>query len=61
MSTWKKATAKRLPDIFDAICQMNYKDRCVIAKCINEMLDELRAEDFFGTEGQCDPRGDPRL
>lgn len=23
-------------------------------------LDDLRANDFFGTEGQNDPRGDPR-
>jgi hypothetical protein len=26
----------------------------------NEMLDTLRDEDFFGTEGQNDPRGDQR-
>lgn len=23
-------------------------------------LDEIQSEDFFGTEGQCDPRGDQR-
>ena len=27
---------------------------------LNNLLDELLAEDFFGTEGQCDPRGDQR-
>ena len=27
---------------------------------LNDLLDELLAEDFFGTEGQCDPRGDQR-
>jgi hypothetical protein len=26
----------------------------------DEALDELLSEDFFGTEGQCDPRGDHR-
>lgn len=27
---------------------------------LNELLDELRNDDFFGTEGQCDPRGNKR-
>lgn len=26
----------------------------------DELLDELSDIDFFGTEGQCDPRGDRR-
>lgn len=26
----------------------------------NEFLDALLCHDFFGTEGQCDPRGDHR-
>jgi hypothetical protein len=26
----------------------------------NELLDEMLEEDAFGTEGQCDPRGDHR-
>lgn len=26
----------------------------------DEFLDELLNDDFFGTEGQCDPRGDHR-
>jgi len=31
-----------------------------IAEGFNRMLDTLLGEDFFGTEGQCDPRGDHR-
>jgi hypothetical protein len=31
-----------------------------IAEEFNRMLDTLLSEDFFGTEGQCDPRGDHR-
>jgi hypothetical protein len=31
-----------------------------IAEEFNRMLDTLLGEDFFGTEGQCDPRGDHR-
>ena len=27
---------------------------------LNETLDEFLGEDAFGTEGQCDPRGDHR-
>lgn len=27
---------------------------------LNELMDALLADDFFGTEGQCDPRGDHR-
>lgn len=34
--------------------------RIQISKLFNEMLDDLLGEDFFGTEGQCDPRGDHR-
>lgn len=30
------------------------------AKMLDDFLDELSSEDYFGTEGQCDPRGDAR-
>ena len=37
------------------------KDReQAVAEEFNRMLDTLLGEDFFGTEGQCDPRGDHR-
>ena len=32
----------------------------IISEEFNRMLDTLLGEDFFGTEGQCDPRGDHR-
>ena len=31
-----------------------------IAGWLNAKLDELLGDDAFGTEGQCDPRGDHR-
>lgn len=31
-----------------------------IAVWLNKKLDQLLASDAFGTEGQCDPRGDHR-
>ena len=34
--------------------------RSVHAVEINACLDQLLRADAFGTEGQCDPRGDPR-
>lgn len=30
------------------------------AEWLNRYLDEMYCEDAFGTEGQCDPRGDHR-
>lgn len=30
------------------------------ADALDQMLDDLLSEDFFGTEGQLDPRGDGR-
>ncbi len=36
------------------------EDAQVYAEVLDDTLDYLRDEDFFGTEGQCDPRGDGR-
>ena len=36
------------------------KDAEIIAEELENMLDELHDKDFFGTEGQTDPRGDHR-
>ena len=36
-------------DMFDEVCLM-----------VNNLLDDLASSDFFGTERQCDPRGDRR-
>lgn len=35
-------------------------DEKIIAESFNAMLDDLASDDFFGTEGQNDPRGDRR-
>jgi hypothetical protein len=33
---------------------------CVYADILEDQLSSLQADDFFGTEGQTDPRGDMR-
>jgi len=38
----------------------NPEDIIQISQAFNDMLDDLVSEDFFGTEGQLDPRGDQR-
>jgi hypothetical protein len=38
----------------------NEDDQKFWCEAFNDMLDELRADDFFGTEGELDPRGDNR-
>lgn len=60
----KKATQKNFLDVLAKISkdfQDGDKDEKKIwINWLNKNLDELRDEDFFGTEGQCDPRGDNR-
>lgn len=34
--------------------------RSLCAAEFNRWMDNLHGDDFFGTEGQCDPRGDHR-
>lgn len=36
------------------------EERATVAESFNEMIDNLHESDFFGTEGQLDPRGDQR-
>jgi hypothetical protein len=38
----------------------NPEDSKHMLEAMNRMLDDLLTEDFFGTEGQLDPRGDQR-
>ena len=57
-----KVTHKNMAEIWAKLLEYaDTKDerRCV-AEAFNEMLDALANNDFFGTEGQCDPRGDQR-
>jgi hypothetical protein len=36
------------------------EERTAVASRFNRWMDDLLRADFFGTEGQCDPRGDHR-
>lgn len=59
------ATAKNVTQVLRILADWLDKEpaaaRRIAAKSLNEMLDSLMEDDFFGTEGQCDPRGDRRL
>lgn len=62
----KKTTAKnfheRMKLFMNAIeeCKQNKEAMNFVCECFDEMLERLADEDFFGTERQSDPRGDPR-
>ena len=43
-----------------AMAEDNEGDAEVIADTFDDYLDSLAQDDFFGTEQQCDPRGDFR-
>ena len=60
MRTWKRLTPSRLPKVCERILAMNAEEKRLFCEAFDEFLDSLRDEDCFGTEGQCDPRGDPR-
>lgn len=38
----------------------NEDDAAMYAEYVDLMLDDMRDDDCFGTEGQCDPRGNHR-
>ena len=46
--------------IKDAFINASPEDKEVWVNSVDGMFDELLCQDFFGTEGQCDPRGDRR-
>lgn len=48
------------PLLFDAILQLRKSDRQEFVNHFDKLLNELVQEDFFGTEGQNDPRGSHR-
>lgn len=65
----KAATVKNVSKVLRAWADCIDNDDCangstfgrkVIASRLNALLDDLVDEDFFGTEAQCDPRGDQR-
>ena len=60
----KPKTAKTMRIVFEMLLEFAEKygpdSISTVSEYFNTMLDDLRSEDFFGTEGQCDPRGDDR-
>jgi hypothetical protein len=52
-----KAVMERLTDY---ALQTEGESRMMFCEDLNLFLDELAEQDAFGTEGQCDPRGDQR-
>lgn len=41
-------------------CEEDDDNASAYSDHLEVMLDDLSSNDFFGTEGQCDPRGDQR-
>lgn len=63
MAKGMRMTRKNARTVLTAIADQieeSKEDAEVYCRVLNELLDELLGEDFFGTEGQCDPRGDRR-
>jgi hypothetical protein len=60
----KKATISNFENVLDSMKNFfnnsDKADKQIIVDDLNEMLDMQRDNDFFGTEGQLDPRGDNR-
>ena len=62
----KKVTVKNFKKVLENIAKMfeegkEKEVRQIWIDDLNDMLDNMRDNDFFGTEGQCDPRGDNRV
>lgn len=63
MAAFKRTTKTTLVKHLRAFADQLEKDKTSdkeLADKFNEWMDELLGLDFFGTEGQCDPRGDHR-
>jgi len=52
------AVVRKLANLIEA--EPDKRAKAVWARDVNEFLDALSDQDAFGTEGQCDPRGDQR-
>lgn len=59
MNGTQRNATKVLERLIDLVKE-NEDDAQVISEYLELMLDELHQDDFFGTEGQIDPRGDFR-
>lgn len=53
-------TIENLPEILDDLLWHPRKERKELVKRFDKVCEELLCMDFFGTEGQSDPRGDHR-
>ena len=51
---------RELADFFQALLDLSKVTRAMFVKDFDRLLDTLGEQDFWGTEGQCDPRGDRR-
>jgi len=60
----KKVNSKNFKKVLTNLSNLFDKEdksgKQYLCDSLNYILDELRDEDFFGTEGQTDPRGDNR-
>jgi hypothetical protein len=60
----KIVTSRNLPVVMERLTKyaLETEDESRQAFCddLNRFLDDLSDQDAFGTEGQCDPRGDQR-
>lgn len=57
-------TQKTLPLVLARMIQLVNEDEYfseILAEELEPWLDSLASDDFFGTERQCDPRGDMRV
>lgn len=59
MTKLQKNVATVLRRMADA-AEKNLDDAEMFADALEPLLDEIHMDDGFGTEGQCDPRGDFR-
>jgi hypothetical protein len=59
MTLTQKRVLTVLSRIKDQIVS-DHDDALAYSEALNDILDELGQADFFGTEGQNDPRGDQR-
>lgn len=55
-----KLTSRNAPKVFEEIMKLDAKTRKYVLDAFDKTLDELCSDDLFGTEAQCDPRGDQR-
>lgn len=50
----------QLAEFFTAVLALTKVSRAMFVKDFDRLLNNLGRQDFWGTEGQCDPRGDRR-